>query len=287
MTAAAGPSSVQYFPEGRRSVTAATIAVITTCVVLGAGCGSSAAQHPAAHDSTSAIATHAVTPSPVVDDAASANERTVVNWLAADSPEGSSPASAISGPVMRDYLQFEALWGEALAAAGQPLTSETVSTIPGGYQLCGTSNGSTACDSFTDWKTGAQDRITDLAVDGQLIAPRLAAGQPAAGSQLAVSDVLAYRPGGLGEVYVAYKVRNTSGQVFGNGNPAWLAVFDTSGGAEFQEDENNSVIPDNLQPGESAVELVGFATRTVTGQFTLRSNDQLETVLATSALRTP
>lgn len=88
-------------------------------------------------------------------------------------------------------------------------------------------------------------------------------------------------------VYVAYKVRNVSGQVFGNGNPAWLAVFDSSGGPEFQEDENNSVIPSDLQPGGSAVELVSFATPAVTGQFTLRSNDQLETVLATSVLRTP
>ena len=77
------------------------------------------------------------------------------------------------------------------------------------------------------------------------------------------------------------------GHVVGNGNPAWLAVFDPSGGGVFQEDDSKSVIPGDLQPGESAVEVVAFATRTVTGEFSLRTNDQLETVLATSVLRTP
>jgi hypothetical protein len=68
---------------------------------------------------------------------------------------------------------------------------------------------------------------------------------------------------------------------------AGRAVLDTSGGAEFQEDENNSVIPSNLQPGESAIELAAFATRTATGVFSLRTNDQLETALDTSVLQTP
>lgn len=188
---------------------------------------------------------------------------------------------------MDDYVKFQAWWNAAVAAAGSPNAPETVSTIPDGYQLCGTSNGQNFCDSFTEWQVNAQGYITDVAVDGQLIAPRLAAGRPDSGSQLAISDVLAYRPGNSDDVYVAYKVRNVSGQVFGNGNPAWLAVLDTSGGGEFQEDESSSIIPSNLQPGESAIELVAFATRTPTGVFSLRTNDQVETVLATSALRTP
>jgi hypothetical protein len=269
-------------------VKTAAIAVITLCVVLAAGCGSSASPHPAAaHKPTTAATVPVGTPSPTVSDAAAANERALSNWLAAESQSDSSVISAVSGRVMHDYVKFEALWNAALAAAGSPDAPETVSTIPGGYQLCGTSNGETSCVSLTGWQTDSQGSITELDVNGQLIAPRLAAGKPDASSQLAISDVLAYRPGNLDEVYVAYKVRNVSGQVFGNGNPGWLAVFDTSGGAEFQEDENNSVIPGDLQPGESAVELVAFATRTPTGEFSLRTNDQLETVLATSALQTP
>ena len=269
---------------------AAAIAVIAACAVLAAGCsGTSAPHHPAAQKPTTTAASQpaTVTPTPAAADTASANERALANWLAAASSDGSSLASAISGRVMRDYVQLQALWAQAVAANGHPLPPETMSTIPGGYQDCATTNGSTSCDSFTGWQTDAQGRITDVAVDGQLIAPRLAAGRPATGSQLAISDVFAYRPGGTNEVVVIYKVRNVSGHVFGNGNPAWLAVFDPSGGGEFQEDQTNSIIPGNLQPGESAVELVAFSTRTVTGAFSLRTNDQLGTVLAASVLRKP
>jgi hypothetical protein len=262
-------------------------AVIATCAVLAAGCGSAAAPHPAAeHKPTTPATDPAATPSPTVDDTASANEQAFVNWLASSSSDTSPVVGAISGPVMGNYVKFEELFDQAYAADGQPLSPETMTTIPGGYQLCATSDGSTSCDSFTGWQTNAQGRITDLDVDGQLIAPRLAAGRPNGGSQLAISDVLSYRPGGSDEVVVVYKVRNVSGQAFGDGNPAWLAVLDTSGG-EFQEDENNSVVPDNLQPGESAVELVAFATQTVTGEFSLRTNNGYNAELATSALSTP
>ena len=72
---------------------------------------------------------------------------------------------------------------------------------------------------------------------------------------------------------VTYKVRNTSGQVFGDGSPAWLAILDPTGRGEFQEDQTNSVIPGSLQPGEWGFEAVSFATRTPTGIFTLRTND--------------
>jgi hypothetical protein len=262
--------------------------VITACAVLAAGCGTSAAPHPtAAHKPTTAATVPAATPSAVTVDAAGASERTFANWLASSSTDWSPVANAISGPVMREYVKFQALWDEAMAANGQPVAPETVSTIPGGYQLCATSNGGTSCDSFTGWQTDGQGHITDLDVNGQLIAPRLAVGKPDTGSQLAISNVISYRPGNSNEVYVAYKVSNVSGQTFGNGNPAWLAVFDASGGQEFQEDENNSVIPSNLQPGESAVELVAFATQTPTGEFSLRTNDQLETELTASDLQSP
>jgi hypothetical protein len=124
-------------------------------------------------------------------------------------------------------------------------------------------------------------------MDCQLISSKIAVATPGSGSQLAISDVVAYRAGGSSEIYVAYKVRNVSGQVFGNGNPAWLAVFDPTGGGEFQYDNNNSIIPGNLQPGESAFEAVAFGTTTPTGRFTLRSNYGYEAVLASSTLRKP
>jgi len=247
------------------------------------GCGTnSTASHPnlskAAHPASRST-------SPVAS-AASANERRVAYWLAGTSPDPSSLASAISGPVMRNYARFEALQAEAHAAAGSPGSPETVSPIPGGYQLCGTdSNGNTACDKFTGFRTDASGRITDLAVNGQLISPRLAVGASSIGSQLAISDVVAYRVVSIGEVLITYKARNITSHVVGNGNPAFLAVFDPSGGGQFQEDDSNSTLPGNLQPGESAIEVAAFATRTVTGQFSLRSNDGYFAVLAASALR--
>jgi len=217
---------------------------------------------------------------------ASANERRFAYWLAGAFPDPSSLASAISGPVMRNYARFQALLAEANAASGSPETPETVSTIAGGYQDCGTdSNGNTICDSLTGFRTDASGRITDLAVNGHLISPRLAVGASNIGSQLAISNVVAYRLVSIGEVVVIYKARNITSHVVGNGNPAFLAVFDPSSGGQFQEDDTNSTLPGNLQPGESAIESAAFATRTVTGQFSLRSNDGYMAVLAASTLR--
>jgi hypothetical protein len=76
-------------------------------------------------------------------------------------------------------------------------------------------------------------------------------------------------------------------QVLGNGSPAWLAVFDPTGGGEFQEDDSNSYLPTDLRPDESAVEAVVFDTRTPTGTFTLRTNDQLMSVIASCTLQSP
>ena len=104
---------------------------------------------------------------------------------------------------MRNYARFEALLAEANAASGSPNSPGTVSAILGGYQLCGTdSNGNTTCDKFTGFRTDASGRITDLAVNGQLISPRLAAGASSTGSQLAISDVIAYRVVSIGEVVI-------------------------------------------------------------------------------------
>jgi hypothetical protein len=235
----------------------------------------------------SAKATRAVLPSASsVAAVASANERRLAYWLASTSLDPSSLASAISGPVMRAYARFEALYAEANAASGSPDATEVVSTIPGGYQDCGpNSNGNTVCDAFTEFHTDASGRITNFAVNGHPVAPRLAAGASITGSQLAISDVVAYRLLPLDEVVIAYKARNITSQVVGNGSPAFLAVFDPSGGGQFQDDFNNSTNPGNLQPGETAIEYAAFATHTVTGQFSLRSNDSYMSVLAATTLR--
>lgn len=107
---------------------------------------------------------------------------------------------------MRTYARFESLFAEANAASGSPDASETVSTIPGGYQDCGPdSNGNTVCDAFTGFRTDASGLITDFAVNGHPVAPRLAAGGSGTGSQLTISDVVAYRLLSIGEVVVTYK----------------------------------------------------------------------------------
>jgi hypothetical protein len=288
LTFRAAERPAPYGVKARLFAGAAAVAVTMAAL---AGCGTSAVSHSGASRRPLSKATHAASPSasPAASPAAavaSDNERRFAYWLAGASPDPSSLASAISGLVMRNYARFEALLAEANAAAGSPDSPETVSPIPGGYQDCGTdSNGNTACDSFTGFRTDASGRITDLAVNGHLISPRLAVGASGTGSQLAISDVLAYRVVPMGEVLITYKARNITSHVVGNGNPAFLAVFDPSGGGQFQEDDNNSTIPGNLQPGESAIEAAAFATRTVTGQFSLRSNDGYMAVLAASTLR--
>jgi hypothetical protein len=252
-----------------------------------AGCGSTEAGHSNASHRPLPTTTHAASPSASpVAAVASVNQRRLAYWLAGTSWDPSSLARIISGPAMRTYARFEAMYTEANAASGSPNTAETVSTIPGGYQDCGSdSNGNTACDALTGFRTDASGRITDFAVNGHPVAPRLAAGASGTGSQLAISDVMAYRMLPLGKVVVTYKARNITSHVVGNGNPAFLAVFDPSGGGQFQEDDFNSTTPGNLQPGESAIEYAVFATRTVTGQFSLRSNDGYMAVLAASTLR--
>lgn len=265
---------------------AAGSAALALTVAALAGCGSSTPSHPGPPQGPSGKATRVASSSASsVSAVASINERRLAYWLAGTSRDPSSVASAISGPVMRNYALFEAVLSEADAASGSPDSPETVSTISGGYQDCGTnSNGGAACDLFTGFRTDAAGRITDFAVNGHLVSPRLAAGRSSTGSQLAISDVVAYRLLSIGEVVITYKARNISSHVVGNGSPAFLPVFDPSGGGQFQDDYNNSTNPGNLQPGETAIEYAAFGTHTVTGQFSLRTNDSYMAILAATTL---
>jgi hypothetical protein len=61
-----------------------------------------------------------------------------------------------------------------------------------------------------------------------VVAEELHAHTSSTGSQLAISDVVAYRLISIGEVVVTYKALNITSHVVGNGNPAFLAVFDPS-----------------------------------------------------------
>jgi hypothetical protein len=219
---------------------------------------------------------------------ASANERLFADEVA-DNNE-LSLRSVVAGPVMQSYIRQQALIVEAAAEAGSPGATSTVRAgVHGGYQLCSTdSSGHTSCDSFTGFRTDAAGRITDLAVDGQLISARLAVGADSTGSQLAISSVGSYRSVALGsKVIVSFKVRNISSHPVGNGTPAFLAVFDTSDGSQFNEDDNYSTLPGTLQPGESVAAYAAFDTEAITGRFSLRTNDQLMQVLVASDIRNP
>ena len=240
---------------GRRSgmtvkLAIAAFAGIAALAAL-AGCGGSSANHNGGHQKAAVKAAHTPTASASPKlTVASGNERRFAYWLAGASPDPASLDSTISGSVMPHYAQFQALLAEADAAAGSPGTPEAVSVITGGYRLCGTSsNDDTSCVTLTGFRVDTSGRVTDVAVNGQPISTRLAAGPAETGSHLAISDVVAYRLGSIGQVVITYKARNITDHVVGNGNPAFLAYFDPSSGGQFQEDDDNSTLPSNLQPG--------------------------------------
>jgi hypothetical protein len=249
------------------------IAILAAPAALASvGCSSAGAHHPAHSSSTKTVA--------------SSNERSFVNWLARASTDPAQISSTISGPAMLAYAQIEAMNAVAADPRGHPISPETVSLILGGYQGCGTDNGTTFCGSFTDWVTNASGRITDLNIDGQLVSQKIAICSPNGGGQLAFSDVVAYLPTQSGYVQLDYQARNASGHVFGNCKPAWLNVFDPTGGGALQEDRAASNLSGDLQSGKSAVEAVVFATQTPTGSFTLCANDKRQSVIASCTLRT-
>lgn len=205
--------------------------------------------------------------------------------MASDSEASiSALLSSVAGPVMHSYIRLQALEAAAYAAEGQAGQPGTVTRILGGFQIC---FGTQGCQSFTGFRSDATGHITDLAVDGQLISGRLAVGSDRTGSGLAISSVAAYLPTSTGMVTVVFEVRNIGHSVVGQVNPAFLPVLVTSDGHQSSYDSANSLIPGPLQPAESVAVVAVFDTRTITGQFSLRTNDQIEQVLVTSDLRKP
>lgn len=177
---------------------------------------------------------------------------------------------------------MEALLNGAYAAAGQPVQSGSVTEIPKGFQTCWSG---ASCQSFTGFRWDASGRITDFLVDGQPISGRLALGADSTGSGLDISSVSGYLSTETGSVIVVCSVHNVGQQTIGNVNPAFLPVFVTGDGSLFNYNISDSVLPGPLQPGESVAVIAVFNTRAITGQFSLRTNNQTEQVLVRTTLR--
>jgi hypothetical protein len=192
--------------------------------------------------------------------------------------------SAISGPVTQNFTEFEALVTEAAIAFDDPNKPGRVSTIPDGYKWCETDG--TSCESLTGFRSDTQGRITNFAVNGHLISTQLAIGASSNGLQIAISDVIAWQAT-PDEMLVVYKARSITSHDMGPGNPVFLPIFNPSTGGQLPEDSSESILPGNLKPGESAIEYTAFDTRTVTGRFSLRSNNAANymAVLAATTLR--
>jgi hypothetical protein len=260
-------------------------AALAACALLYAiaGCG-----HPARNTSRSAsAATHKASsvvssPAAIPPGTAALNERGFADGLA--SANALIPSSVIAGPLMRAYQldQYEVTATDA--AKGTSNGAETVTPIPGGYQLCFTRNGSgQQCDEFTQFITSSAGRITGVSVDGVPVKGRIATGPASQMAGLVVSGVVAYRSLGVGnKIFVAFKVRDLSYKPI-NSSPACLATLATSTGT-YSADGFNSALPSTLTPGETAYGYAIFDTTQTTGTFSLRSNDGYNLLLASSTL---
>jgi hypothetical protein len=270
-----------------RQAIAGIAAVLAGAAVI-AGCGGTAVHHAAP---TPAHSTAATAPAPTATHApasasASANAQLFAYGLASDTVASvSSLRSSVAGPVMSHYLTYQSIRSEAAAAAGQPYPPGTVTRIPGGFQICADSSSGGVCQSLTGFRSDATGRITDLAVDGQLISARLAIGPNTSGSGLTLTGVTSYLNTTTGVVFIACTVRNISGQTVGSFSPPFLPVFVIPDGTQLNYDTTYSVLPGPLRPGESSPVIVEFDTRVITGHFSLRANDQTGQILVASTLR--
>lgn len=274
-------------PQGEfmKALSAAVVAGVLAAVA--AGCGS-AGQPTAAKPAvtvtvtTGAQSSHSGPPGnspPPSNSQATANERKFADAMAESSI--TVPTQVVAGSMMRAYIRFEHEFTAADAATGQPYPASTVSSIPGGYQLCA-SDGS-GCDDFTAFTTNTAGRITGFSVNGQPVAGRIATGARSSIHGLVVSDVIAYRlTGSQNLVAVTFRVHDISYRPVNN-DPAALATFDTPTG-HLSEDDSVSALPSSLSPGETVDGYAAFDTTQITGKFELRSNDGYDLLLASSVI---
>ena len=252
-----------------------------------AGCAS-AGTPPKAAETQSAGPTGGVrssSPTAVVSSATdTANERQYVNWLALSAPPyGPQIVRLIDGSRLRGWSELWALTADADAQYGTPDGADTVTPIKGGYRLCGQSSNAN-CNSFTGFRFNPAGGITSFLTNGYGVGGSVSVAPRARGSQLAISHVAAQYYPNTHSIAVAFDVRNVSSQVVGSVSPAFLAIFNAAGGGQYQA-TSQSTLPGPLQPGESAAAYAMFATQVTAGQFSLRSNDQIMTVLASTTLR--
>jgi hypothetical protein len=204
---------------------------------------------------------------------AATNAKLITDAIASGSASMmSSVGSSAAGPVMEAYIQFQALQDEASAAQGFSNQSDSVTQIPGGYQLCEPEGSSNLCTSFTGFRSDTSGRITDFQSDGQLISSRIAAGSDSAGSGLAISNVTSFLFGGTGTLYVTFDARDLSWHPV-NTDPPFISLFITSSGSRFSYDVSQSTIPTSLEPGQSAAVILVFHANVNTGQLSLTEND--------------
>jgi hypothetical protein len=273
----------------RRGVFAAAAGL--AMVLFTAGCGSHSpstqasppgARTSAANRSSSAIRTASVA------EKAMATSRLIAQAVAdQSSTKMLSLLSYAAGPVMPSYLRMQALWDEINAAAGPPSQPGSVTSVADGFQVCYAQQG--GCQSLTDFHRDSVGRITDFAVDGELISPRLAVGGTYSGSALTFSSVYSYLETAYGETTVVFEAKNTSGHALGSAKQLpFLPVFVTPGGTQVPYDTDRSTVSDgSFPPGAVTAGVLVFDTTAFTGQFILRASNANVQPLAEATLRKP
>jgi hypothetical protein len=249
-------------------------------VLFAAGCTSHSPAAPANHQSSAATHVTSVTKKEMT------GSRLIAQALADQSSARILPLlSYVAGSVLPSYIRMEALWDEVNAAAGAPGQPGSVASAAGGFQICYAQQG--GCQSLTDFQWDSTGRITDFAVDGQLISPRLAVGGSYSGSALTFSSLYTYLETAYGEVTVVFEVRNTSGHVLGLAKqPAFLPVFVTASGSQVPYDPARYTITDGPIPPRAVTAGVAvFDTTALTGQFILRANAAKRQPLAAATVR--
>jgi hypothetical protein len=271
----------------QREVSAAAVGLAV--MLFTAGCGT---HSPSSQASPSGASTSPANRSPSAIRTASVAERAITrSRLIAQAVADQSSAKMLSllsyaaGPVMPSYLRMEALWDEVNAGTGTPSQSGSLTGVAGGFQVCYAQQG--GCQSLTDFHSDSTGRITDFAVDGELISPRLAVGGTYSGSALTFSSVYSYLETAYGETAVVFEAKNTSGHALGSAKqPPFLPVFVTPGGTQVPYDTGRSTVTDgSFPPGAVTAAVLVFDTTALTGQFILRASNSNKQPLAVATLR--
>lgn len=264
------------------------IMTMAAIAMAAAGCSSSGAPTPKPTVTVTAkAAAHGPSAHPV-SRTVRRDEKLLVDALAnGNSASIQSAARFVTGPVMASYIRFQATEAEARESSGIADTAGKVTPKgKGSYRTC-YPQASSPCETFTAFQSGAGGRVRGMSVDGQPVAPRIAAGPPDRGRGIVITDVTSYRYSTPPvQVGVTFLVRNVSNHGLSVSDPPFLPALAKPDGTVLRYDFQDSVMPETLQPGEGAAVTVIFDTGTVTGTFILRSNGA-EVPLVSSRLTMP